>query len=500
LWSGYDLPLLFNPRISLGQVLKKFMKVHGSTTAQICDDSGEKMSYNDMWLKTVRAAQNLQKLGYRKGDVFGFSGIHRHLAPVIYAAFSLGCPVNTLSPGFGKADLIYLLNITKPKLMFCTDERYELVAECLKELGNDARIFTFGGGVNGSDSVEYLFAQTGQEHTFLPVPVEANDIAAILTSSGTTGLAKGVALSHSSIAEKCNDVGHINLGDIHYCPGSFYWISGLYISVLSVIHGATAVTTNKKFSAELQLRLVEQYKVTFLMNSPQYLVMMLKNEAIKTTDLSSVKCYFVGGNRVPAGAPAEINKYLPNGRMYTGYGLTEISFILTSTFDEPIESDSSGKVVHGSEVKIIDDNGARCGVGVNGEICIKNRHQFLFYYGNEKATAETIDNEGFVLTGDVGHFDADGYLYIVDRLKDVLKFYLSKVYPSEIESFLINLPDIESVCVVGIPHQTFGDLPGAAVVRKTNSRITEEDIQEMVSSPSDSLSSFQFSSASSVRY
>lgn len=292
----------------------------------------------------------------------------------------------------------------------------------------------------------------------------------------------GVALSHTSIVEKCSDIGLLNSGDIHYCPGSFYWISGLFMFILSAIHGSTAIVTSKKFSADLQLSLVEKYKISFLMNSPQHLVMMLKSEHIKTADLSSIKCYFVGGNRIPIGAPAEINKYLPNGKMCTGYGLTEISLLLSGTFTELVETDTAGKLVHGSVVKIVDDNGFRCGIGENGEICVKCNNPFLGYYGNEKATTEAIDNEGFILTGDEGHFDEDGYLYIVDRLKHVLKYYTCKVYPSELESHLINSPDIESVCVVGIPDSTVGDLPAAAVVRKTNSTITEHDIYEMVAS------------------
>lgn len=297
-------------------------------------------------------------------------------------------------------------------------------------------------------------------------------------------LHSGVALSHASIVEKCSDIGLLNSGDIHYCPGSYYWISGLFMFILSIIHGSTAIITNKKFSADLQLHLVEKYKINFLMNSPQHLLMMLKSECIKTADLSSIKCYFVGGNRIPIGAPAEINKYLPNGKMCTGYGLTEISLLLSETFTEPTEKDTAGKLVHGTVVKIVDDNGIRCGIGVDGEICVKCNHPFLGYYRNEKATTEAVDNEGFILTGDKGHFDEDGYLYIVDRLKDVFKYNSCYVHPSELESHLITSPDIESVCVVGIPDITVGDLPAAAVVRKKNSTITECDIYEMVAGKS----------------
>lgn len=125
------------------------------------------MDYNELWSKTVRAAQNLQKLGYSKNDVFAYSGIDRYVAPVIYAAFCMGCPVNTLSPAFGKADMVHVLKITKPKVMFCSVERNVFVSECLKEVNNDAKLFTFGGKAGDSDSVENLFAETGIEQHFM---------------------------------------------------------------------------------------------------------------------------------------------------------------------------------------------------------------------------------------------------------------------------------------------------------------------------------------------
>ncbi|KAG4079641.1 hypothetical protein HA402_010421 [Bradysia odoriphaga] len=481
LWTGNDYTPLFHPKISLGQVMQRFMKVNGSKLAQICDDTGEQMDYDEMWLKTVRAAQNLRKLGYSKGDVFSYSVMDRHVAPVIYAAFCLGCPVNTISPFFGKSDMIHVLRITKPKLMFCDVERYHFVSDCLLEAELDAKIITFGGSTMHSYPVENLFVGTGMEHTFLPTTVDgAKDVAALVCSSGTTGLCKIVALSHSNIVEGCGNITSLNAGDIHYCPGLFNWVSGLYIFVLGVIHGATSVVTKNPLSPDLQIRLVEKHRISFLMNSPHHLVMMLKSEAIKTADLSSIKCYFVGGNRMPLGAPAEINKRLPNGQLITAYGQTELSFLVSGTFERIVEEDHVGKLAKGVIVKIVDEKGARCGVGIDGEICVKTCNPFLCYYGNEEATKNAFDNEGFILTGDVGRFDENGDLHIVDRLKEIFKSNNFNINPSEIESFLIQSPDIESVCVLGIPDALVGDWPAAAVVRKKNSTITERDIYDMV--------------------
>lgn len=285
-----------------------------------------------------------------------------------------------------------------------------------------------------------------------------------------------------SVVEDCGNVTSLNAGDIHYCSSFFYWISGIYITVLGVIHGATAVVTKKPHSAKVELRIIEQHKVNFLVSSTSFLIKLLKSETIKTADLSSMECHLVGGNRMVLGAPAQINKYFPNGKLVTGYGLTELSFLVTGTFDRVVEEDHVGKLVPGAIVKIIDENGTRCGVGVDGEICVKTTHPFLRYYGNEEATANAFDNEGFMLTGDLGRFDENGDLHIVDRLKEIFKSNNYKIYPSEIESFLIKSPGIDSVCVLGIPDTFAGELPAAAVVREKKSNITERDIHEMVAS------------------
>lgn len=131
-------------------------------------------------------------------------------------------------------------------------------------------------------------------------------------------------------------------------------------------------------------------------------------------------------------------------------------------------------------MKIVDDDGNRCGVNVDGEICLKTTYKFIGYYNNREATEELFDKEGFLKTGDIGHFDEDGDLFIVDRKKDLLKYCNFQISPSEIDSYLIESPAIKSACVVGIPDPLVTDLPAAVVVRADGSNITEEEICNMV--------------------
>lgn len=126
------------------------------------------MTYDEIRIKTIRAAQNLQQRGYKPKQVFGLMAKNsQHVAPIVFASISIGCPVNSLDSTFGKTELIHMLSITKPALMFCDVEAYDLLNECLTELQNDAKIFTFGGSKDEAEPVEHLFSKTCNEDDFL---------------------------------------------------------------------------------------------------------------------------------------------------------------------------------------------------------------------------------------------------------------------------------------------------------------------------------------------
>lgn len=135
---------------------------------QISDNNGIQMSFTEICTKMVRATQNLQKRGYTTKQVFGFMACNsHHIAPIVFSSFCLGCPINTIDPSFGKIEIIAMLKITKPILMFCDVECYDVLKECLTELKNEAKIFTFGGTKDGTEPVEHLFEETHDEENFM---------------------------------------------------------------------------------------------------------------------------------------------------------------------------------------------------------------------------------------------------------------------------------------------------------------------------------------------
>lgn len=258
-----------------------------------------------------------------------------------------------------------------------------------------------------------------------------------------------------------------------------HWITGLIFLLMGTINGATRIATTKEFSPELQMRIIEDYKVTISFHQSYHLVDILKSGLISRTNLSNIKHMVVAGSKMPFNIRKEINSYLPHGSVNILYGLTEMAATVTADFPNYTDKDTVGRLVNGFTVKIIDEHGNRCGIDVDGEICLKSRYKFLGYFKNEQLTKETVDEEGFLLTGDVGHIDKDGYLHLVDRKKELIAYYF-KIAPSDIESLLLKSPDIKTACVVGVPYDPVIEIPAAVIVRANESTITEDDVCKLV--------------------
>lgn len=253
------------------------------------------------------------------------------------------------------------------------------------------------------------------------------------------------------------------------------------VTVTTVLHmySSTVLSSIKIFSPELMLQLIEKYKVTGLISASHQMVLTVKCAAMATTDLSSVRHFIVGGSKVPLESSMTLQKYLPNGLVLNVYGMSEI-FGLIAMNVLGVENEAVGQLVHGARVKIVDDDGNRLGIDRVGEVCVEKGCRFGGYYGDQERTNALYDAEGFLRTGDTGRFDQDGWLYLVDRKKDIIKYRNYMISPSEIESFLLKCPEIALVCVVGIKDLVSTDLPAAVVVRQKNSTISAEEISAMV--------------------
>lgn len=276
----------------------------------------------------------------------------------------------------------------------------------------------------------------------------------------------------------------MNYNDIALTFSSLYWISGFGILLLATFVGAQRIITSDRFSPTLMLEVIEKYRVTFTITAPSAIAVTLTNPRLETVDLSSLTFFMSAGSKLHAELETRMNRYLPNCKVYSGYGMSEATGIVSVNYPEP-RIDSVGLLAPGLCVKIIDDQGNACGIGENGEIVLNMQYQFVGYYGDAESTGDTLDADGFVRSGDIGHFDEDGYLYIVDRLKDILKYMNFQISPSEIENTILKHPGVKQVCVVGVPDVVCADLPAALVVPNRTGDgvdITEADVHDVVKS------------------
>ncbi|KAJ6632792.1 4-coumarate-CoA ligase 1 [Pseudolycoriella hygida] len=294
-------------------------------------------------------------------------------------------------------------------------------------------------------------------------------------------LESGVSLSHAALINSILDYPSIGIDDTIFCFSTIYWLGAWFFLLTATFRGATRLITRKSFSPDLELDLIEKYKINVVLNTPHQLSMLLKFDRIYKSDLSTIKMMIVSGTKLLIDIKSKMKNLLRNGTICNAYGMSEVVGYIACDFCENPSLDTNGQILNRCFIKITDKNGHRCNVNVDGEICIKTRYKFLGYYGCPEATEELFDAEDYVHRGDIGHFDEKGNLYVVDRKKDLLKYCTFPIAPSEIEDFLIQSPAIAAVCVIGIPDDVATDLPAAVIVRNKGFLITEKEVFNLVS-------------------
>lgn len=258
---------------------------------------------------------------------------------------------------------------------------------------------------------------------------------------------------------------------------SLYWLSGIWALLAGTLAGITRIITTQSFDPDLMLNLIERYGVTFTMTAPSHLARLLQSPLIGTANTSTIRKYFCGGSAVALELQKKSERFLQTG-VSVAYGLSEVAGLISA--NESTNHNSVGTLNHGTMVQIVDDEGRRQGPNVDGELYVKTTFRFLGYWGDDMATAETVDKDGWLHTGDIGHFDENGFLYVVDRKKDILKYRNYQISPSELENLILRCDGVANVCVVGIPDDVSTDLPAAVVVKAAGKDVTCEMIEGIV--------------------
>ncbi|KAJ0890606.1 putative acid--thiol ligase [Helianthus annuus] len=326
------------------------------------------------------------------------------------------------------------------------------------------------------------------------VEISPDDVVALPYSSGTTGLPKGVMLTHkglvTSVAQQVDGENPnlwIHSEDVLMCVLPLFHIYSLNSILLCGLRAGAAILIMQKFDIVPFLELIEKYKVTIGPFVPPIVLAIANNEeVVDKYDLSSMRTVMSGA--APLGKELEdmVRRKFPNAKLGQGYGMTEAGPVLAMCLafaKEPyeIKSGACGTVVRNAEMKIVDpETGLSLPRNQRGEICIRGDQIMKGYLNDPESTKTTIDSDGWLHTGDIGLIDDDDELFIVDRLKELIKYKGFQVAPAELEALLLTHPEISDVAVVPMVNEAAGEVPVAFVVKTKDSIVTEDDIKQFV--------------------
>jgi acyl-CoA synthetase (AMP-forming)/AMP-acid ligase II len=469
------LPDVEIPDVALATYVLERAAEFGDKPALIDGPSGRELSFAQLDDAVRRMAGALTERGFGKGDVLAL------LSPNVpeYAVAFLGTTmtggtVTTINPVYNTEEIAYQLKDAKARFLVTVAPALEQAKKAADDTGVED-IF-----VIGEDSFSELLKADPIEGQADVDP--GDDLAALPYSSGTTGYPKGVMLTHRNlVANLCQTQGAMPLGPDDVVIGvlPFFHIYGMQVILNLALRAGATIVTMPRFDLEGFLRVIQDHKVTRAYVVPPIALALAKHPLIDQFDLSSLKLVFSGA--APLGAELEqaCTKRL-GCRVSQGYGMTESSPV---SHGVPLEGElkpgTIGVTVPNMDCRIVDvETGQDVEEGDRGELWMRGPNVMKGYLNNEEATKGTIDDEGWLHTGDVAIVDEDGYFSIVDRVKELIKYKGFQVAPAELEALIITHPEVADVAVIPLPDEEAGEIPKAFVVK--SGEISEDDVKDFV--------------------
>jgi acyl-CoA synthetase (AMP-forming)/AMP-acid ligase II len=448
--------------------------------ALIDGTTGHTLTYCQLAETVRRVAAGLTAQSFGKGDVFAIVAPNSiEYVVAFHAVTSLGGIVTTINPVSTVDDLAYQLSDAGATVLLTTPDLLEKAGEAA-ECARIRQVFVLGDAQGAMPFASLL------EHGVVPPPVAINpreDIAALLYSSGTTGWPKGVMLTHANLVANIVQSGvpdPMTTADTVIATLPFFHAGGIVFVVNRALAGGATVVILPRFELESFLRAVQDYRVTRAIVVPPIVLALAKQPIVDRCDLSSLN--------VIMSVAAPLSDHVASACaerlgcvVKQGYGMTETGPALQITPDAPdkIKPGTIGPSVPNTECQVVDPvTRESLAPGQLGEIWARGPQVMKGYLNRPDATAETITPEGWIRTGDIGYADEDGWIYIVDRLKELIKYKGLQVAPAELEALLLSHPAVADAAVIPSPDDEAGEVPKAFVV--LTSEATAEELMAFV--------------------
>jgi fatty-acyl-CoA synthase len=508
--GAHDVPLIEQ---TIGDFFDAMAERFPDNEALVSCHQNIRYTYRELQREANRLASALLGLGLQKGDRVGiWSHNNAQWLLTQIATAKAGIVLVNINPAYRIAELEYALNKVGCKALismttFKTSDYLEMIRAIAPEIATSqpgklqaARVPELKtviqlGDKDGDLSVpgmlrfaDLMASGKPEDERLLQIAptLKATDPINIQFTSGTTGFPKGATLTHRNVLNNGFFIGEamrLTEKDRLCIPVPLYHCFGMVLGNLACLtHGATIVYPNDAFDPLLVLQAVQQERCTGLHGVPTMFIAELDHPRFKEFDLSTLRTGIMAGSPCPIEVMKRVVADMHMSEVTIAYGMTETSPVsCQSTTDTPLEKRVStvGKTQPHLEVKIADpETGAPLPIGATGELCTRGYSVMHGYWSDPEKTAEAIDAEGWMHTGDLAVMDAEGYVNIAGRIKDMVIRGGENIYPREIEEFLYRHPGVQDVQVVGVPDKKYGEELCAWIIRRPGSNVNDADIRE----------------------
>ncbi len=455
-------------------------------------------------------AAGLLALGIEKGDRVGiWSPNNIEWCLVQFATAKVGAIMVCINPAYRPHELEFALNNVSVKMLvmaeaFKSSNYIEMLESLVPDIAEGAvtdpinserlphlqQVCCIGEAARGkmrpfSDIAELATDETRQQVAEVAAQLDAHDAINIQFTSGTTGSPKGATLSHYNILNNgllVADAMHLTYQDKLCIPVPLYHCFGMVLgNLVCLAKGSCAVFPNDAFDPLVTLQVVEQERCTALHGVPTMFIAELEHPQFEKFDLSSLRTGVMAGATCPEELMLKVQQLMHMEDVVIGYGQTECSPInhmteIGSSLDK--RTKTVGRAIPHTEIKIINEQGEVIDIGEKGEICARGYSVMQGYWEDEAKTKDTIDDEGWLHSGDLGVMDDEGYVAIVGRIKDMIIRGGENIYPREIEEVLYHHDSVQDAAVFGVPDRKFGEQVCLWLQLKEGATMTEEEVLE----------------------
>jgi fatty-acyl-CoA synthase len=494
---------------TLGQLLRENAQARPDHDFLVYADRNLRFSYAEFDKRVDDLAKGFLAMGLKKGDHVGIWATNvPDWNTVLFACARLGIVAVTVNTGYKTHELEYVLKQSDIACLCVIDgwrdsDYVSIVNELVPELKITPRGHLNAGkfpflkyvvyvgqqkhrGMYSFNELLLLGQHTGEkELREIEASLDTNDVVNMQYTSGTTGFPKGVMLTHRNILNNGLGIGdnqRLTEKDIVCLPVPLFHCFGLVLGMMAVLtHGSTAAIV-EWFDPLLVLATIQKERCTAVYGVPTMFIAELNHPMFKMFDLSSLRTGIMAGSPCPIEAMRQVIDLMHMKEVTICYGLTESSPVMTQTrYDDGLEAkvETVGRALPGVEVTIRDpDTGEECPGGIHGEFCCRGYNTMKGYYKMPEATAQCIDKDGWLHSGDLGVKDPSGCFRVTGRIKDMIIRGGENVYPKEIEDFLYTMPGVKDVQVVGIASKKYGEEVGAFIILHPGIEMTEEDVRD----------------------